>query len=177
MTIALRSKSRHATPSLSKQRLRLWIRLLRAARAIEAEVRDRLRVQFDVTLPQFDVMAALDEALRRCDAIDPERLGADPRRPLCGALEVLGRVDANPRQGEARGLDAAAPGACEHLAHRDAARLERRAQVARLGAAVSRHLVGDATRGLVLADAIRERAIAVANPLKDFLEDVELVEA
>jgi hypothetical protein len=48
---------------------------------------------------------------------------------------------------------------------------------ARLGAAVSRHLVGDAKRGLVLADAIRERAIAVANPLKDFLEDVELVEA
>jgi hypothetical protein len=48
---------------------------------------------------------------------------------------------------------------------------------ARLGAAVSRHLVGDAKRGLVLADAIRERAVAVANPLKDFLEDVELVEA
>ena len=47
----------------------------------------------------------------------------------------------------------------------------------RLGAAVSRHLVGDAKRGAVLADAIRERAIAVANPLKDFLEDVELVEA
>jgi hypothetical protein len=47
---------------------------------------------------------------------------------------------------------------------------------ARLGAAVSRHLVGDAKRGAVLADAIRERAIAVANPLKDFLEDVELVE-
>ncbi|MGE0160195.1 MAG: hypothetical protein AB7T31_12365 [Gemmatimonadales bacterium] len=48
---------------------------------------------------------------------------------------------------------------------------------ARLGAAVGRHLVGDAKRGAVLADAIKERAIAVANPLKDFLEDVELVEA
>lgn len=47
---------------------------------------------------------------------------------------------------------------------------------ARLGAAVGRHLVGDAKRGAVLADAIKERAIAVANPLKDFLEDVELVE-
>jgi len=42
-----------------KQRLRLWIRLLRATRAIEAQVRDRLRVQFAMTLPQFDVMAAL----------------------------------------------------------------------------------------------------------------------
>jgi len=45
----------------------------------------------------------------------------------------------------------------------------------RLGQAVSRHLVGTADRpGLV--DAIRERAVAVANPLRDFLEDVELVE-
>lgn len=42
-----------------KQRLRLWIRLLRATRAIEAELRERLRVQFAMTLPQFDVMAAL----------------------------------------------------------------------------------------------------------------------
>ena len=60
MTIAMRTKSRQAAPSLSKQRLRLWIRILRAARAIEAEVRDRLRVEFGVTLPQFDVMAALE---------------------------------------------------------------------------------------------------------------------
>src|SRR5690349_24650976 len=60
MTVAVKSKPRQATLSLSKQRLRLWIRILRAARAIEAEVRDRLRVNFDVTLPQFDVMAALE---------------------------------------------------------------------------------------------------------------------
>ena len=46
--------------SLSKQRLRLWIRILRSARAIEAEVRERLRIEFGVTLPQFDVMAALE---------------------------------------------------------------------------------------------------------------------
>ena len=43
----------------SKTRLRLWIRLLRASRFIEAEVREKLRVEFDVTLPRFDVMAAL----------------------------------------------------------------------------------------------------------------------
>lgn len=49
-----------ATRPTSKQRLRLWIRILRAARAIEAEVRERLRVGFGVTLPQFDVMAALE---------------------------------------------------------------------------------------------------------------------
>jgi hypothetical protein len=45
----------------------------------------------------------------------------------------------------------------------------------RLGRAVVRHLVGDSKRP-ALVDAIRERAIAVANPLRDFLEDVDLVE-
>lgn len=57
--MSAKRKPRANGPSLSKQRLRLWIRILRAARAIEAEVRERLRVEFGVTLPQFDVMAAL----------------------------------------------------------------------------------------------------------------------
>ncbi|HVG52534.1 MAG TPA: MarR family transcriptional regulator [Xanthobacteraceae bacterium] len=48
-----------APPSQSKQKLRLWIRLLRTSRAIESDIRQRLRVTFDTTLPQFDVMAAL----------------------------------------------------------------------------------------------------------------------
>jgi DNA-binding MarR family transcriptional regulator len=52
-------RARVTAPALSKQRLRLWLRLLRATRAIEAELRERLRVRFGITLPQFDVMAAL----------------------------------------------------------------------------------------------------------------------
>ena len=43
----------------SKARLRLWIRLLRASRYIEGVARERLKSQFDATLPRFDVMAAL----------------------------------------------------------------------------------------------------------------------
>ena len=43
----------------AEQKLRLWIRLLRASRAIEVELRERLRIAFGVTLPRFDVMAAL----------------------------------------------------------------------------------------------------------------------
>lgn len=43
----------------SKERLRLWLRLLAAQRVIENEVRERLRVEHDTTLPRFDVMAAL----------------------------------------------------------------------------------------------------------------------
>ena len=59
MTIADKTREKAIVRPVSKQRLRLWIRLLRAARAIEAELRERLRKEFTVTLPQFDVMAAL----------------------------------------------------------------------------------------------------------------------
>jgi DNA-binding MarR family transcriptional regulator len=45
-----------------KERLRLWLRLLRASRTIEAELRERLKREFDTTLPRFDVMAALYRA-------------------------------------------------------------------------------------------------------------------
>jgi DNA-binding MarR family transcriptional regulator len=43
----------------SKARLRLWVRLLRATRMVEAETRERFKQQFNVTMPRFDVMAAL----------------------------------------------------------------------------------------------------------------------
>ena len=59
MTTAERARHRSAMRPSSKQRLRLWIRLLRAAREIEVDLRERLRKKFAITLPQFDVMAAL----------------------------------------------------------------------------------------------------------------------
>jgi DNA-binding MarR family transcriptional regulator len=59
MTAVAKVRPRAGAPSASRQRLRLWLRLLRATRAIEAELRERLRVQFSLTLPQFDVLAAL----------------------------------------------------------------------------------------------------------------------
>ena len=59
MSAAAAEEQTGAPRTTAKQRLRLWLRLLRAPRAIEAEIRERLRVEFDVTLPRFDVMAAL----------------------------------------------------------------------------------------------------------------------
>lgn len=56
--------------SLSKQRLRLWLRILRAQRIMEARIREDLRTGFDSTLPRFDVLSALDrhrEGLRMTD--------------------------------------------------------------------------------------------------------------
>lgn len=47
------------TRASSKDKLRVWLRLLRTARALEAELRERLRLEFCSTLPRFDVLAAL----------------------------------------------------------------------------------------------------------------------
>ena len=44
----------------SKARLRLWLRLLKVTRRVEAELREKLRADFATTLPRFDVMAALN---------------------------------------------------------------------------------------------------------------------
>jgi len=46
----------------SKQRLRLWIGLLKGTKRVENAVRDRLRREFDTTLPRFDVMAMLQKS-------------------------------------------------------------------------------------------------------------------
>ena len=46
--------------SLSKQRLRVWLRLLDRNRDIQNRLRSALREEFDMTLPRFDVMATLN---------------------------------------------------------------------------------------------------------------------
>lgn len=43
----------------SKDRLRLWLKVLKATKAVESNVRENLRREFATTLPRFDVMAAL----------------------------------------------------------------------------------------------------------------------
>lgn len=45
----------------SKDRLRLWLRLLKATRSVESALREDLRQEFATTLPRFDVMAALSQ--------------------------------------------------------------------------------------------------------------------
>jgi DNA-binding MarR family transcriptional regulator len=58
MTAQRRAKPVRSEPP-SKQKLRLWLRLLRTSRGLEGELRGRLRLAFGTTLPKFDVMAAL----------------------------------------------------------------------------------------------------------------------
>ncbi len=58
MSEALAEES--AKPEVKSQRLRAWLRMLKATRRVEAHIRERFRLEFETTLPRFDVMAALD---------------------------------------------------------------------------------------------------------------------
>jgi DNA-binding MarR family transcriptional regulator len=63
-------RAKEKAESLSKDRLRLWLRLLKLTSGIEADLRRNLREVHDTTLPRFDVMAALarhPEGLRMSD--------------------------------------------------------------------------------------------------------------
>jgi DNA-binding MarR family transcriptional regulator len=58
------AKSPHAITdsALARQRLRLWLQMLKAVRHVEGTLRDNLRTGYDTTLPRFDVLAALHAA-------------------------------------------------------------------------------------------------------------------
>ena len=46
----------------SKERLRLWLKMLRATRLVENALREKLRRAYGSTLPRFDVLSALERA-------------------------------------------------------------------------------------------------------------------
>ena len=58
----LEARLHGAAPSEHPEALRLWLRLLTCTQLIEKQVRSQLRVQFDTTLPRFDLMAQLERA-------------------------------------------------------------------------------------------------------------------
>jgi DNA-binding MarR family transcriptional regulator len=70
-----------------KAELRLWLRLLTCTTLIEAEVRRRLRREFDETLPRFDLMAQLE----RLD--HGMTLGEVSKRMMVSAGNVTSLVD------------------------------------------------------------------------------------
>lgn len=58
--------------TLSKERLKTWLRMLAVMRSTEQHLREFLRVEHDTTLPRFDVMAAL---WRHPDGLTMSNLG------------------------------------------------------------------------------------------------------
>jgi len=70
-----------------KSDLRLWLRMLSATNLISAEIRRKLRQSFDVTLPQFDLLAQLE---REPNGL---RLGELSQRMMVTNGNVTGLVD------------------------------------------------------------------------------------
>lgn len=67
--------------------LRAWLRLLTCANMIEADVRRRLRAEFGITLPRFDLMAQLDRASGGLT------MGELSRRLMVSGGNVTGLID------------------------------------------------------------------------------------
>ena len=80
-------------PSDHKNELRLWLRLFACKTLIEGEIRRRLRDNFDMTLPRFDLMAQLDRAPGGM------KLGELSQRLMVSNGNITGLVDRLVEQG------------------------------------------------------------------------------
>lgn len=87
MSTAPHSDSETRASSEHTQALRLWLRMLACANLIEGQVRSRLRHQFDITLPRFDLMSQLERT--------PEglKMGELSRRMMVTGGNVTGITD------------------------------------------------------------------------------------
>src|SRR5262249_37811689 len=98
MNIVSKARVRGSPGPISKQRLRLWLRLLRSSRAIEAQLRERLRTKFSITLPQFDVMAALARSAEGMTMTELSRQLMVSNGNVTGILDRLVAINLGLRQ-------------------------------------------------------------------------------
>ena len=85
--------------------LRLWLRLLACSNLIEREVRGRMRREFAITLPRFDVLAQLNRApdgLSMGELSDHLMVSAGNITGLIGRLAAEGLVERSSRPGDRR---------------------------------------------------------------------------
>ncbi len=94
----------------SKRSLRIWLRLLGCCTLIEQRVRAQLRVEFGITLPQFDVLAELDAAA------GPQTMSDLSRRLMVSNGNVTGVIDRLERAGLVRRATPAADRRVQHIA-------------------------------------------------------------
>jgi DNA-binding MarR family transcriptional regulator len=75
------------------QSLKLWLRMLSTTVMIENEIRNRLRAEFDITLPRFDLMAQLER--------HPEglRMGELSKRMMVTGGNITGITDQLEQEG------------------------------------------------------------------------------
>ncbi len=75
------------------QSLKLWLRMLSTTVMIENEIRNRLRAEFDITLPRFDLMAQLE---RHPDGL---RMGELSKRMMVTGGNITGITDQLEQEG------------------------------------------------------------------------------
>ena len=75
------------------QALKLWLRLLSCTNLVEAEIRTRLRAEFGMTLPRFDLMAQLE---RNAGGLKMNELS---RRLMVSGGNVTGLTDQLEKEG------------------------------------------------------------------------------
>jgi DNA-binding MarR family transcriptional regulator len=91
----------------SKDRLRLWLRLLGLTRHVDGHLRDKLRVEFKTTLPRFDVMAALSrhpEGLKMSQLSGVLRVSNGNVTGIADRLADEGLVERVPVPGDRRAM-------------------------------------------------------------------------
>ncbi|MDW3223650.1 MAG: MarR family transcriptional regulator [Paracoccaceae bacterium] len=92
---------------LSKDRLRVWLRMLKVTRMIEAELRERMRQAWDITLPRFDVMAALrraEDGMKMSDLSGVLRVSNGNVTGIVDRLEADGLVARKSVKGDRRAM-------------------------------------------------------------------------
>ncbi len=93
--------------SVAKDRVRLWLRLLKVVRGLEQELRDTLRREHNTTLPRFDVMSALSrhpEGLKMSQLSGVLRVSNGNVTGIADRLSDEGLVERIPVPGDRRAM-------------------------------------------------------------------------
>ncbi|MFG6560418.1 MULTISPECIES: MarR family winged helix-turn-helix transcriptional regulator [unclassified Sulfitobacter] len=91
----------------AKDRVRLWLRLLKVVRGLEQELRDTLRREHNTTLPRFDVMSALSrhpEGLKMSQLSGVLRVSNGNVTGIADRLSDEGLVERIPVPGDRRAM-------------------------------------------------------------------------
>ena len=109
------------------QSLRLWLRMLSCTTLVETEIRSRLRSEFGITLPRFDLMAQLDrhpEGLRMGELSRRMMVTNANVTGITNLLEQEGLVARDPVPGDGRAWSVRLTAAGQRAFKRMAARHE-----------------------------------------------------
>nr|WP_240162587.1 MarR family transcriptional regulator [Glaciimonas sp. PAMC28666] len=138
--------------------LRLWLRMLSCTALIEGEIRSRLRAEFGITLPRFDLMAQLE---RHPDGL---RMGELSKRMMVTGGNITGITD----QLEQEGLVTRVPDTKDRRAYSVKLTIEGRRAFRRM-ASVHERWIAELLSGIDGPD--KEQLIAILSQVKQHLNN------